>query len=95
MLNKHTSRYRRYTVLSATGTETGGPSLDELSEACSERFLHPWFVVRPEEETGTVWVSVTGGSLTIGLRPAMIERRGLGTVFTDTVARLADAWPEA
>lgn len=89
------NRHKPYTLVPTAGGPTDqGTTLDELSCACAERFLHPWFVVRRDDNAETVWVSVTGGAVSIGLQPSTVERRGVSTVFSDTVARLADTWPE-
>ena len=65
-----------------------GPTLSELSAKCAERFVSPDYVVRPDDGHHTVWVSVSGGRLSVGIQPSAVERRGLERTLDDAEARL-------
>jgi hypothetical protein len=69
---------------------TGGLTTDDLCAICAERFLPPDYHVR-DDGSGTVWVSLEGSRLSVGLRPITVERRGLEAVFAETDARLSEA----
>lgn len=65
-----------------------GPTLNELSAICAERFMSPDYLVRPDDGHGTVWVSLAGGRLSIGIQPNAVERRGLERTLDETEERL-------
>ena len=83
------SRGRKYSAYSSALPADRGPTLDALCVACSERFLPPSFTVRRDDGSETVWVSRNGESLSIGLRPNTIARRGLDAVLAETGVRLS------
>lgn len=72
------------------GQDPGLP-IDVLAEMCTERFQQPRYEVRRDDERRTVWVSVDGGELSVGLQPHMVARRGFSAVVDDAEAKLSRA----
>lgn len=81
-------RSRRF-VHDPARTVTNEPTLEELNAICSQRFTPPDYQVRRDDGSGTVWVSQEGGQLSIGIRPNVIERRGLENVLADAGEKLS------
>lgn len=86
----HRSRHGRSRSMPGDQAHRGA-TLDALWEACVERFLPPEYCISREDSTGTVWVSLGGHSYAIGLRPNMVDRKGLDVLLEDTGERLLAA----